>query len=62
MELAGPARWLIAPCIWLMMAMSTQYYQILLAQGICSPIGGSYVFYAGAFVLAKDYRQGKLTF
>ena len=30
-----------------MTSISTEYYQFLLAQGICSPLGASAIFYAG---------------
>ena len=31
----------------MMTSISTEYYQFILAQGICSPIGASAIFYAG---------------
>lgn len=31
----------------MMTSISTEYYQFVLAQGICSPIGASAIFYAG---------------
>jgi hypothetical protein len=31
----------------MMMSLSSEYYQFILAQGICSPLGASCLFYAG---------------
>ena len=33
----------------IMMSMSSKYYQVLLAQGICSSVGASAIYYAGKF-------------
>jgi MFS family permease len=35
----------------MMTSLCTEYYQFVLAQGICSPVGSSMVFYAGMFKL-----------
>jgi nitrate/nitrite transporter NarK len=31
----------------MMTSLATKYYQFILAQGICSPIGASMIFYPG---------------
>jgi hypothetical protein len=33
----------------IMMSVASRYYQVLLAQGICSSIGASAIYYAGKF-------------
>ena len=35
----------------MMASLSTEYYQFILSQGICSPIGASMVFYPGMMML-----------
>ena len=45
----------------MMTSLSTQYYQILLAQGICSPIGASFIFYpAMSTIISWFFRRRAL--
>ena len=47
----------------MMASLSTQYYQLLLAQGICSPLGASAVFYpAVSSVATWFFRRRALAF
>ncbi|WEW59732.1 hypothetical protein PRK78_005212 [Emydomyces testavorans] len=41
----------------IMTSVSTEYYQFLLAQGICSPLGASFVFYAASACTATWFEK-----
>ena len=45
----------------MMTSLSTQYYQFFLAQGVCSAIGASAVFYAGMGSLSTWFFQKRAT-
>ena len=40
-----------------MTSISSQYYQFVLAQGICSPLGASFIFYAGLSCTATWFKE-----
>ena len=40
-----------------MTSISSEYYQLVLAQGICSPLGASFVFYAGLSCTATWFQE-----
>ncbi|KFY01139.1 hypothetical protein V490_01068 [Pseudogymnoascus sp. VKM F-3557] len=58
----GP-RWLLIMGTFLhvfglmMTSISSEYYQFILAQGICSPLGASFVFYAGLSCTATWFQE-----
>ncbi|KFY85159.1 hypothetical protein V500_08656 [Pseudogymnoascus sp. VKM F-4518 (FW-2643)] len=41
----------------MMTSISSEYYQFVLAQGICSPLGASFVFYAGLSCTATWFQE-----
>jgi MFS family permease len=41
----------------MMTSISSEYYQFILAQGICSPLGASFVFYAGLSCTATWFQE-----
>jgi MFS family permease len=43
----------------MMTSLSTEYYQFILAQGICSPIGASMVFYPSMSALATWFHKNR---
>ncbi|KAH8648649.1 putative MFS monocarboxylate transporter [Xylariales sp. PMI_506] len=60
----GP-RWLLVTGTFLhvfgvmMISISSEYYQLLLSQGICSPLGCSFVFYSGVSSTATWFQERK---
>lgn len=58
----GP-RWLLITGTFLhvfglmMTSISSKYYQFVLAQGVCSPLGASFVFYAGLSCTATWFQE-----
>ena len=43
----------------MMTSISTEYYQIILSQGICSPIGASLIFYSGMSATGTWFRKNR---
>ena len=41
----------------LTMSVSTQYYQLILAEGVCSGLGSSAIFYAGVISVSKRFAN-----
>jgi MFS family permease len=41
----------------MMLSISTEYYQILLAQGVCSALGMSSLFYAGNNTVSRWFHK-----